>query len=196
MLTANRKAIQLCASGTNTHTHKLSPLHFNNTKRSNSRRGRLHVMPASAEVVSELAQRRDAQFLSEVRLLLLFRRQNLLQRADLLFQLDANKTKKHSSHYCLCYVNPCCCFEAWGRPCGDVLWRALDGSPLAPPPSWWSCLGWLLRHNLRQPPSAAPSRENLSEQWWRRTNRAEQTGNWLKRASRYFLYSINCIANV
>lgn len=43
-------------------------------------------MPAPAEVVPELAQGSDAQLLSEVRVLLLFGHQNLLQRADLLLQ--------------------------------------------------------------------------------------------------------------
>lgn len=48
-------------------------------------------MPASAEVGFELAQRSDAQFLFELRMLLLFGRQNLPQCADLLFQLDMHR---------------------------------------------------------------------------------------------------------
>lgn len=51
-------------------------------------------MPASAEVVFELAQRSDAQFLPEVGVLLLFGRQNLLQCADLLLQLDIHEKDK------------------------------------------------------------------------------------------------------
>lgn len=51
-------------------------------------------MPASAEVVFELAQRSDAQFLLEVGVLLLFGRQHLLQRADLLLQLDTHTKRE------------------------------------------------------------------------------------------------------
>lgn len=90
MLTANRRA-----------THTLSPLHFDSIKRAHLRRGGLHVVPASAEVVFELAQRRDAQFLFEVGVLLLFGRQNLLQRTDLLFQLDVHNKKTKDKKSCL-----------------------------------------------------------------------------------------------
>ena len=53
----------------------------------NLRNRGLHVMPALGDVVFEIAERTDAQFLSEVGLLLLFRCQHLPQSADLLFQL-------------------------------------------------------------------------------------------------------------
>lgn len=62
-------------------------------------------MPASAEVVSELAQRREAQFLFEVRVLLLFGRQNLPQGADLLLQLDVD-TKRATSRTRLAQRTP------------------------------------------------------------------------------------------
>lgn len=52
-------------------------------------------MPSSAQVVPEVVERRGAQLLSEVGVLLLFGRQNLLQRADLLLQLDG-KGKRQS----------------------------------------------------------------------------------------------------
>lgn len=75
---------------THTHPHPLSG--FN----ANSRHGGLHVTPASAEVVSEFVQRIDAQFLSEVGVLLLFGGQDLPQCPDLLFQLDTD-TKAETS---------------------------------------------------------------------------------------------------
>lgn len=65
------------------------------TLEQNLRRGGLHVLPASAQVVLELAQRIDAQFLSELCLLLLLGRQNLPQCVDLLFQLNM---KTHNEH--------------------------------------------------------------------------------------------------
>lgn len=60
----------------------------------NLRHGGLHVLPASAEVVLQLAQWCDAQLLFELGVLPLFGRQHLPQRADLLLQLDAHKHRK------------------------------------------------------------------------------------------------------
>ena len=51
------------------------------------RNGGLHVVPALGDVVFEITERADAQFVSEVGLLLLFRCQHLPQSADLLLQL-------------------------------------------------------------------------------------------------------------
>lgn len=57
----------------------------------NLRRRALHVVPASAEVVPELAERSDAQLLLELRVLLLLGQQDLLQCADLFFQLATHR---------------------------------------------------------------------------------------------------------
>lgn len=54
----------------------------------------LHVVPAFAEVVSEVAQRSDAQFLPEFRVLFLFGPQNLPECIHLFFQLDTQKKTK------------------------------------------------------------------------------------------------------
>lgn len=130
-----------------THTHTFSSSVY-------LRHGGLHVMPASAEVVSELAQRREAQFLFELRMLLLFGRQNLLQGADLLFQLDVDTKESH-------VIDTSCSEYVAGRPCfSNVLWRVPAGSPLSPPLSSWGCLSWLL--NLHQPLSTAESPESLN----------------------------------
>lgn len=71
-------------------THSL----FHTHTHINVRCGALHVVPAFAEVVSELTQRTDAQFLLEFRMLFLFGRQNLPECINLLFQLDTHKKTK------------------------------------------------------------------------------------------------------
>lgn len=66
------------------------PSHTLSSVSVNSRHRGLHVTPASAEVAPKFAEGIDAQFLFEVRVLLLLRGQDLPQCADLLLQLDTD----------------------------------------------------------------------------------------------------------